>query len=449
MPAGAAEATQPLYRKLRAREAGLSREQVHAHQRLRLQGAMIEAVAAHGYASTTVDELVGLAGVSTRTLYERFGGKRECFLATYDVIIAQGVGRIVDAWRQSAGSADWDERLVRAFDQFVDEIVSTPKPAQLALVEALAVGGQALPRLQASQRRFEEMISRSLQLAPEGSTLPPIVLEAVVHGIWHVSRLCLMEGRPEQMRGLGPRLLEWLLRYRSPRIAEIERSAPLPQPEQRRVAPSAVRQIQGGARRRALAATVQIAGRQGYEALSLPRIAQEAALEVEELAEMYESAEQCFMAGLEMLSARVLACALRAVGGPLPREPDEWARALHISVTALLGEIAEDPVLARDLFIEVLATGPAGAEQRVRIMRGFATLLSRRAKPLGELSEPIADAIAGSIWGIIHDRVVRGEPHTLPALADQVSYIILAPLIGAEDALRLIAAERRPDRSAR
>jgi hypothetical protein len=49
---------------------------------------MIEMVATRGYEASTVVELCALAGVSKRTLYERFpGGRQECFLATYDIVV--------------------------------------------------------------------------------------------------------------------------------------------------------------------------------------------------------------------------------------------------------------------------------------------------------------------------------------------------------------------------
>ena len=54
------------------------------HQRNRMHGAMVEAVALRGYERTSVKQVVGLAGVSRRSFYEQFANKQECFLATYD-----------------------------------------------------------------------------------------------------------------------------------------------------------------------------------------------------------------------------------------------------------------------------------------------------------------------------------------------------------------------------
>ena len=53
----------------------LSRSAVVRHQRVRIHGAMIEAVAQHGYGATSVRLVVGLAGVSRRCFYEQFTNK--------------------------------------------------------------------------------------------------------------------------------------------------------------------------------------------------------------------------------------------------------------------------------------------------------------------------------------------------------------------------------------
>ncbi len=89
-----------LYPKLRPGPHSFERESVASNQRARLYGAMIELVAARGYEASTVAELCALAGVSKRTLYERFpGGKEQCFLATYDIVVRRAGMHILTAGR--------------------------------------------------------------------------------------------------------------------------------------------------------------------------------------------------------------------------------------------------------------------------------------------------------------------------------------------------------------
>lgn len=56
-------------------------------QKNRLERAMLEAVSRHGYAETTIAELVGLAGVSKSTFYQHFESKPQCFVATFERIV--------------------------------------------------------------------------------------------------------------------------------------------------------------------------------------------------------------------------------------------------------------------------------------------------------------------------------------------------------------------------
>ncbi len=93
-----------LYPQLRPGPHPSARESVASNQRARLYGAMIELVAARGYEASTVAELCALAGVSKRTLYERFqGGKQQCFLATYEIIVRRAEMHILGAGAVCAG----------------------------------------------------------------------------------------------------------------------------------------------------------------------------------------------------------------------------------------------------------------------------------------------------------------------------------------------------------
>ena len=89
-----------LYPKLHPGPHAVAAESVASNQRARLYGAMIELVAARGYEASTVAELCALAGVSKRTLYERFpDGKQQCFLATYDIIVRRAETHILRSGR--------------------------------------------------------------------------------------------------------------------------------------------------------------------------------------------------------------------------------------------------------------------------------------------------------------------------------------------------------------
>ncbi len=460
--AGGSTHVTSLYRQLQPSPKGLSRDQVAADQRRRLHGAMVEAVAAKGYAGTSVDQIVGLAGVSTKALYRHFGSKQECFLATYDHVVAEGAARIAAAYgARSSEAKDWSAGLRYAFDAFVDEIIARPKEARLALVEVLAAGFPVLDRVQRSQLLFEDMIAQSVRHAPEVIELPTVLVEGIVHGVWHVARVLMMQGRPESMRGLGAELLDWLLCCASPAAnalgPSIARSGGVPAtiealgPETRAVAACQVAGPllraygeHGGPRMRAMRAAAQIAARDGYEEVSLARIGQEAAVETDELLAMFGGAEQCFLAAFDLAGAQVLAVALEAARLRPSEGTDGLAQALRQALSATLTQVAEDPMLAKVAFIEVLYAGPAGVEHCTTLLRRFADLLLSRVPGSHKLSPLAADATVGAIWGVIHDRVVRGQAQTLPQLSAHVTYLALAPLIGPKDAVVMSMGNREP-----
>src|SRR4029077_15341904 len=104
----------PLYQRLPRGPHHLGASEVARHQRLRMHGAMVEAVATNGYAGTSVKQIIGLAGVSRRAFYEQCANKQECFLATFDLIAGRGVKRVNDAYRSTEG--DLEQRIRAAVE---------------------------------------------------------------------------------------------------------------------------------------------------------------------------------------------------------------------------------------------------------------------------------------------------------------------------------------------
>src|SRR5262245_13620378 len=69
--------TKPIFPRLSSGPRKMEAEAVARHQRGRLEGAMVEAVARRGFGETTLRELVSLAGVSKATFYEHFKSKED------------------------------------------------------------------------------------------------------------------------------------------------------------------------------------------------------------------------------------------------------------------------------------------------------------------------------------------------------------------------------------
>jgi len=204
---------EPLYLKLpaRGRLRVLDHDAVASNQRSRLIGAMIEEVAERGYPATTLARLVALAGVSKRAFHELFGTKEAYFLATYDAIVGNAIRRIGLAYRSEG---DWQARLRAAFAAYAAEVVDEPKAARLVLVEVLAAGPTALARMRRTRLAFEQMVSASFGEAPDGVTLPPLIVKGIVCGVERITRQRLLAGDVEALPALVDELLGWALTYR-------------------------------------------------------------------------------------------------------------------------------------------------------------------------------------------------------------------------------------------
>ena len=192
-----------LYPKLRPGPHSFAPESVASNQRARLYGAMIELVAARGYAASTVAELCALAGVSKRTLYERFpGGKQQCFLATYDIVVHRAETHILVAVRcglDAIAGAGPLERLRALAEAFAHEVGAYPNAARLVLLEASDAGPAALTHTERTRRLVEGAICRSLRGGSGVSAPSPRVVRGLVADGARLVRARLRDGRTAEL----------------------------------------------------------------------------------------------------------------------------------------------------------------------------------------------------------------------------------------------------------
>jgi AcrR family transcriptional regulator len=394
---------------------------------------MIEACARHGYGSTTARELVALAGVSKKALYQRFAGKEDCFLATYDLVVRQAMDRISSAYRSAPDrESDWASGLCSAFDAFAAELVERPAPSKLALVEIFAAGPEAVERIERAETGFVAMVRQSLDQAPDGLAIPPALIRPLIGGIWFVARSRLLEWRAEEFACCGAELGEWLLAYRTSTSIPV---VPTPMPRR----PLDRADFYGDVadeRTRILRATALSIARGGLEAVSEAQIVELAELSPATFSTHFEDTSQCFVATLEILSAQALARALRESDGA-----SSWEASVCRAVRALFLQVAEDPALARVGFVEPFATGPAGAGRRAAVMRGFSAVLAGRAPRDLQPTPLVAEAIVGAVWSLAQRQVAKGRSRQLPLLSARGAFLVLAPIVGADVAREAIKAE--------
>jgi TetR/AcrR family transcriptional regulator len=427
----------PIYQRLPHGPHRLGAEEVVRNQRCRMHGAMIEAVAVNGYERTSVKQVVGLAGVSRRSFYEQFANKQECFLATYDVIATRGAGRVSAAYRAADG--DVHERLQAAFGELGHAISTNWKSASLAIVEAPKVGAPALLRLRRASATFEQMLASCLERTTEAGPLPGPVIRGIAGGLHAAMSRCLREESAQTAPQLADEMFRWTLLFQTPaakqlaeRLSERARRALA----QGRKAPSGEQSrslaARPGERERLLEQALHLAVVEGYRELSAPQIADAAQVSIDVFFELFDGKEACFLAALDMLGEQLL---------ELASDPDlsssEWPYAVRRTIRELMRYLAEHPIYAQTIAEGAFAAGPEAIERNLTLAHGIATRLTEGA-PAQARSALAVQGVAGALSHTVRCHVASGQIQLLSVLSDYLSYIVLTPFIGAEQAAALV-----------
>lgn len=414
---------------------GRSAEEVAAHQRARLQKAMVELVAEHGYNAVAVAALSNHASVSKRDFYKHFAGKEDCFLATYDAIVGDAVRAVLAA---SEGEEEWCERLRLGFLALAGQIADSPEAARLALVEVFAAGAVAVERMLHTNRCFEALVAKDLALAAGQPRLPGLVVKGIVAGGGRVARARLLSERPRQLILDGGELMRWALSFCDDEVVRLRGlvtpQAPLPPATAARLPP-------GDERALILAATAKLVSKDGYALLAVPRICAAAGVSRRSFDAHFEGVGDCFLATLEMRSDRILDTA-----APVYFQADDWAPGVHRMIASLCRRLAGDAAFSSLAFLEVFSPGPEAIHWRSEMIARLATRLRRGAPLARQPSEFAAEASVGAMWGVIHHFVATGRGAQLPLAAPVLSYLALAPALGGAAAIDVIAAEAGADR---
>jgi len=199
---------QPLFPRLSGGPGKLPPEKVAAHQRARLQGAMVEAVARHGYAGTTLRELVALAGVSKSTFYEHFENREACLLAGFEDAVDESRRRITGAAEREES---WPEQLRAGLTALLDYIVEEPALARTCLVESVTAGPAAAELYESALQSAADALRPGRKYANPDLALPYTLEDSIVGGIvWMVVHR-LQRGEAESIPDVLPTMLEFAL----------------------------------------------------------------------------------------------------------------------------------------------------------------------------------------------------------------------------------------------
>jgi AcrR family transcriptional regulator len=429
------EPERPRFAKLPPGRNERSPEETAAHQRERLMAAMVEAVSRNGYPATTLREVVAMAGVSNTAFYRHFDSMQDCFLAAFDEIVIRVGTKMIEAY---STQAEFSDSLRAAFDVYLESMIAEPKETHLMLVDLISLGAEGVERRQQVAGAFELLISQSLMGGPTGQQISETVVRGIVGGLQRVVYRRTRDGETERLAEEFNALIEWALSYRHPRGAEaarVERShsirAAAEQAGLGEEWDAAGSGAAGGRRERIVRAAMTVAGERGYESLSIPALTRAARISNETFYEHFNSTEDAFLAAIDLLGARLITQVSRA-------RDAERGRAARISagLEALLGFLAENPGLARVLFVDALAAGTPTLQRVDRMVDALSEMfdLSTAPGPDDRPLEPvIVEAIGGGPFFVVQREISEGRTTELRRLQSDLAYFVLAPYAGSAD----------------
>ncbi len=425
----------PLYRRLPHGPNGMEREEVERNQRSRLYGAMIEAVARNGYQRTTVADVIGLAGVSRRAFYELFENKEDCFLGTYDVIVAQQRRRVLQAWLAERG---WSNRMHASCAALLEGIARAPKGPRLVLVDAPGIGPRARERMELAGLVFERIVATAISLAPEDVAFGQLTSRTVVAGVRHLLFTRLLERRHRELATLSEEVLDWVEAYRTPagpRLRTLGLSRPVHPP------PMPAAFLSGNDKRAGLlGSVVHLTLDEGYASLTDAQIAQFAGVSTEAFHRQFANKEECFLTVLDEFVSETLDTVRPAMDAA-----DSWEEAVCRAIEAFLSHLIARQALLRIAFIDLFEVGPAMIGRMTRSVADFTAVLTAGGPPARRGPLVAHEAVTGAMWGVISSLVANNRLSRLPSLVDHLAFIVLAPYVGPRAAVGAIAAARRAE----
>lgn len=185
---------------------GLSAKEVAEDQRQRIVVALGEAISRWGYDRTTVEQIIGLAGVSRRTFYELFAGKGEAFRAAHAealALLAERVGAACET------QLDWPRRVAAAIAAALEWAAGEQYRASLIVGGPLNAGPHTAYCHDRLVANFAPALRRSRQ-TPVVSIFPTQE-EALLAGLAGIVAARLRAGRAASLPALAPELIEFAL----------------------------------------------------------------------------------------------------------------------------------------------------------------------------------------------------------------------------------------------
>jgi AcrR family transcriptional regulator len=388
---------------------------VRTNQRERVLAATVGCVAERGYAKTTVADILQTSGLSRRTFYELFPDKSACLEAT--------ARELTDALRDQLGRLDREDLQSSLHSQLsllAKAVASQPAAAELLLLEAPAAGREAGKPLEELLRVLERNLARAYSESVPPREFSDDLIAIQVGGAVEIARSRLQAGREAELPGLiDDFVTDVLARRPPPQPLRLGVRAPRTEPE----VPSAVDHQQ-----RAINALAALAYQGGYGSVRVGDILRQAGMSSTTFYAYFDGKD-------DLMNAALDSCCAQLVGAIVPafsRLVDLRA-GIRAGLLAGLNFLKNRPDLANLIACEVYAAA-GGVERRNRGL-GQLAVLFQEGIALWRATDFInLESLSGGAFWLLYRKVARREFDSLPSMASVLTYAMLEPFFGDQNA---------------
>jgi AcrR family transcriptional regulator len=194
-------------------------------------------------------------------------------------------------------------------------------------------------------------------------------------------------------------------------------------------------------RERIVEALIEIAAERGYAETTIEAVLEHAGLERPAFDRHFRGKYDCFLSAWQEMNESCMREMLEAYNSE-----EEWPDRLRAVACEVVESLYNDPSRA-SFAVEVLAAGDAARARRDMTMRVIASLIDAGRNEMDDpesVPHTTAEALAGSAYGQVYAKVVRGRADELPALVPQLMSAAVMPYLGMDAALAELARGFQP-----
>ena len=194
-------------------------------------------------------------------------------------------------------------------------------------------------------------------------------------------------------------------------------------------------------RERIVEALIEIAAERGYAETTVEMVLERAELDRPAFHRHFRNKYDCFLSIWRDINEGCMQEMLEAYNSQ-----EEWPDRLRAVACEIVNALRSDPSRAA-FAVEVLAAGDAARARRDMTMRVIASLIDAGRQELDDpesVPHTTAEALAGSAYGQVYAKVVKGEAEALPELVPQLMSAAVIPYLGVEAGLAELAKSFDP-----